>query len=308
MTVLFFCNLNTGKLGAFENLLIEIGRNLAVKGDRLIVIFGATPQGPVPAALKEVGIEWGHIEGWARDDGQVGAWRFVRPALAIIRRYRPDLVAVHFGNELPVLVTSLLCKLMTMRAPLWVWHQRQQIANPGPLTRWLSRIKIMSLGVDHYVAIYEGGRESLIARGIKPDAITRIYNAVPDYVSQRQKGWLRQELNFSPDTVLAVNVGWLVPRKRIGMSINAFAKVARRLPKTALLVVGGGPKRKLLESRVRDLQLESRVRFLGIRNDMRDIMAECDCLVHSACAEACANVVNESMATAATRCNRGKIV
>lgn len=296
MTVLFLCNLATGKLGAFENLVLEIGRRIASGGDRLIVLFGAPPTGPVPLALTEAGVLWGHIEGWAGAAGQVRPWRFVWPALRALRQYKPDLVAVHFGNELPVLAASLLGKGLMGVRPLWVWHQRQQIADPSRLARRLSRIRMVGLGVDHYVVSYEGGRASLLARGIPPARVTRIYNAVPQFTPRRPVGWLRQELSIPVDTVLVLNVGWLVPRKRIDIAIRAFAKAAQRMPNSMLLVAGEGPERAALESAVHALNIDSQVRFLGARSDVLDIMTECDCLIHSSIAETCTNVVNESMA------------
>jgi glycosyltransferase involved in cell wall biosynthesis len=295
MTVLFFCNLKTGKLGAYENLLLEIGRRLTVSGDRLVVIFGAPPFGPVPEALQEAGISWDYIENWADKVGHPRAWRFVLPAFSAIRRYKPDLVAVHFGNEFPALVTSLLCKCLMKQAPIWVWHQRQQIESPDIVTKKVSRIRLLSLAIDYFVVPYEGGRESLLARGVAPTSITRINNAVSEYVSLRPKGWLKHELHLSENAVIAVNVGWLVHRKRVDVTIRAFAKVAQTQPDAILLVVGEGPLWKELEALVRSLGLESRIRFLGARNDVRDILTQCDCLVHSSSAEACVNVVAESM-------------
>lgn len=296
MTILFFCNLSTEKLGAFEHLIIETGRRLSADGDHLVVIFGAAPSGPVPEALKQAGIAWGHIKGWSGEAGIPNGWRCVRPALKAIREYKPDLVAVHFGNEFPVLVTSFLTRLLMRRAPFWVWHQRQQIVDPGFFRKRISRLRLLGLGVGHYVVSYDGGRNSLLARGIKSASITRIYNAVLDYKSQKDQGWLRRELNLPMDSVLAANVGWLVSRKRIDITIRAFAKVSQKLPSIILLVVGDGPERAALEACAVDLGVAERVRFLGARNDVRDILAECDCLVHSSIAETCTNVVNESMA------------
>jgi glycosyltransferase involved in cell wall biosynthesis len=298
MKVLFFCNLATGKLGAFEHLLLAIGKRLVDEGDRLIVIFGAPPSGPVPEALKAAGILWGHIEGWAGHDGRSSAWRFVFPALLAIREHKPDLVAVHFGNELPVLVASFFSRFLPGKTPVWVWHQRQQIIDLSHVSprRILSRIRLMALGVDHCVVSYEGGRESLLARLVNPRSISRIYNGVTNYEPRRAQGWLRQELSLPEDTVLAVNVGWLVPRKRIEITLRAFAGVAQKIPHAVLLLVGDGPEHAALEALARKLNVATRVRFLGQRTDVREIMAECDCLVHSSIAETCTNVVIESMA------------
>lgn len=296
MTILFFCNLKTSKLGAFEHLLLEIGRRLTSTGDRLVVFFGAPPAGPVPDALKAAGIAWGHIDGWAGEQSRIRQWRFVRPALLAIRKHKPDLIAVHFGNEFPTLLAALMSKWIWGSRPLWVWHQRQQIVPPSFLKRRFSRIRLLGAAVDHYVVSYDGGRESLLQRSVCPSRISRIYNGVAFHEPSHPRGWLRRELNLPEDTILAVNVGWLVARKRIDITLRTFAGVARKVAKAVLLIVGEGPERSALESLATDLDVADRVRFLGMRSDVRDILAECDCLVHSSIAETCTNVVIESMA------------
>ena len=297
MTILFFCNLSTGKLGAFEHFLLLMGRRLSADGSRLVVLFGAPPFGSVPDALKEAGITWDYIEGWAGKDGHARAWRFVRPALTALRRYRPDIVGVHFGNEFPVILAVLLSKLFVKVSPVWVWYQHQQIEPPSLVTSNLSRIRCLGWVVDHCVVLYEGGRRSLLLRKLKPGSISRIYNGVMDCSLSRPQGWLKQELRLPPDAVLAVSVGWLIPRKCIDFTIRAFEESAKNNPKAILLIVGDGPERARLELCARSLGLESRVLFLGARGDTREILLQCDCLVHSASSEACVYAVLESMAS-----------
>lgn len=303
MKILFLCNLVTSKVAAFEGLILAIGERLHTRGDAMRVMLAAPPGGELRAQLAAHHVEWGVIPGWTGDDGAVHAWRFVRPALAAIREYGPDLVAVHFGNEAPSTVAAWASSLARRPRPVWVWHQRQQVSEPTALTRHVSLLRLAVLAMDHFVVSYEGGRRSLEQRGIPANRITSIYNAVGSHVPMRPSGWLRAELGLGADTPLVVNVGWLVPRKRIELSIEAFASccgadVHVRLPPELphLLIVGEGPERATLGEWAQRLGVADRVHFLGQRPDVRDILSECDVLLHSSIAETCTNVVIESMA------------
>jgi glycosyltransferase involved in cell wall biosynthesis len=71
------------------------------------------------------------------------------------------------------------------------------------------------------------------------------------------------------DLLRAVAVGHLVPQKRVGLIIEAAARV----PTTLLRVIGEGPDRGRLEARARDLRVADRVSFLG-RLDRADVLRE----------------------------------
>jgi glycosyltransferase involved in cell wall biosynthesis len=467
MKTLLFCNLIPLKTGAYEALLAAIGQEFRKSGDEYVVVFSGDPIPPVAESLRASGVRWHILKQWADGPGKENAWGFVLPAVRLIRLERPDVVAVHFGNEMPTLVASLLCRLMgwgsrlysiittrqlsnstTFHPPRWVWEQDQQIQDPGKISRWASKLRIMGLGVDRYLAVYEGGRHSMLKRGIPAEKITVIHNSVAPYAPTRPKGWLRQELgagrsgqwalssgqgsekksdaqvaadvpaaeiesanqahrspfdfahgrpgtslrqgyvgqasnatmrnapyashltsHVSPPEVLLITNGSLIPRKRIDFILRACALLQkeksfeqppsprlRRPGKPAkpakgevgdacgekphaldfemhptageaytpqppcpelaegalrssrasvqnlnfanwrLLVIGEGPERERLGALAAELGIADRVHFLGLRNDVREILPECDIYLHAAIAEACAYSILEAMA------------
>jgi glycosyltransferase involved in cell wall biosynthesis len=266
---------------------------------------------------------------------RIRPWAFVLPALRIIREERPDVVAVHFGNELPTLATSLLCKLTMRRPPHWIWEQDQQIQDPGQIARRLSKLRLLGLGVDRFLAVYEGGRQSMLKRGIPDGKITVIHNSVAPYAPTREKGWLRQEFGIGADEVILVTNGSLILRKRIdfilrvcseleeikeestsreaakprteegdvsaagGNNIFPFASSRLRVRQSfswRLLIIGEGPERESLGALAASLGIAERVHFLGLRNDVREILPECDIYLHASRAETCTYAITESMA------------
>lgn len=335
MKTLFFCNLIPLKTGAFEALLASIGREFKQAGNEFTVVFAGEPISPVADALRAAGIQWLIMPEWASGPGMERAWGFVLPALRLIRQEQPDVVAVHFGNEMPTLVASLLSRILMRRAPRWVWEQDQQIQNPGWISKWFSKIRLLGLSVDRYVAVYEGGRESMIKRGIPAGKITVIYNSIAPYAPAKPKGWLREEFGVSPSDVILVTTGSLIPRKRIDFILRACAALRKHEEKVSeqkneehakeenalvsakggggnyasrfsvqiasgvgwkLLVIGEGPERERLGALADEFGIADRVHFLATRNDVREILADADLLVHASLAETCTYAVTEAMA------------
>ena len=68
------------------------------------------------------------------------------------------------------------------------------------------------------------------------------------------------------------------------------------MPPWHLLVIGEGPERERLVALAGELGIAERVHFLGMRNDVRGILSECDIYLHASKAETCTYAVTESMA------------
>ena len=295
MKVLLFINLVPRKPGAVEYLLASLGRACAAQGDTLTVGLAGEPVPEVAAWLVEAGVTWHVLEGWDAGEGQVTPWRFCGPALRLLRACRPDVAAVHFGNELPSLWVSLRARLGGSGRVKWVWQQDQQIAEPSFLTRHFSRIRLLTLTFAGFVAVYERGRKSLVSRGISTRRIAVILNGVRDHLRTRPKGWLKAELGIPADAVLAVTVSSLIRRKRVSYQLAALAGVRQACPRTHLVVVGEGPERDRLATLAAALKVTDCVHFLGLRQDTRDILHEADLLVHSSLAEASVYAIPEAL-------------
>jgi L-malate glycosyltransferase len=295
MKVLHFCNLIPNKTGAYESLLAAIGREFRAHGDELVMAFAGGPIPPVAEALREQGVKWRIIDGWSDGHGSEHPWRFCSPALQLLRKERPDVATVHFGNELPSILVSLLASRGPKRVR-WIWEQDQQISAPSALTERLSRIRLLGQVFDRVVAVYDGGRESLLRRNVPAGRVEVIYNAVADHEPARKRGWLREELELGENDVIAVSTGWLVPRKRIDFILRAHSRTLLGARRTVRLVVlGGGPLRSALETEAVELGVSKQTCFFGQRNDVREILAEADVLVHSAAGEGSTYAITESM-------------
>jgi glycosyltransferase involved in cell wall biosynthesis len=80
--------------------------------------------------------------------------------------------------------------------------------------------------------------------------------------------------------------------------IRAFSDVARALGDVDLLLVGDGQLRGELEAEVTALQLTGRVRFLGVRDDVAEILQASDVFALTSVSEAASITLLEAMAAA----------
>jgi glycosyltransferase involved in cell wall biosynthesis len=112
------------------------------------------------------------------------------------------------------------------------------------------------------LAVSDAVAQWLRARGVRPDAV----HVLPNGVDPRR---------FSADAAPAWHwggetpaftvgfVGSLKPWHGVPVLIQAFARLHNEAPNARLLIVGDGPDRGALEEHVRELHLESFVRFTG---------------------------------------------
>jgi glycosyltransferase involved in cell wall biosynthesis len=99
------------------------------------------------------------------------------------------------------------------------------------------------------------------------------------------------------DGLLVVSVGRLVAQKNHERLLQAVACLAPEHSHTCFWLVGDGPLRGRLERRVRDLGLQGRVRFAGLRLDAAEVIAHADVLVFSSDSEGRSVAALEALAT-----------
>lgn len=118
---------------------------------------------------------------------------------------------------------------------------------------------------DAVVTICEGLKSDLVARGIPPDKITVVPNAVDLENFQadlaRDQG-LAAELGLGEGPVLGF-LGSFYAYEGLDLLIDALPRIAASLPGVRLLLVGGGPEEERLKAQVDRLGLGDRVRFTG---------------------------------------------
>ena len=140
------------------------------------------------------------------------------------------------------------------------------------------------------------------AGGLNPGKMHVVYNGVnlQNFRLRSPTGYLHQEIGLRPQTRLIGTIGQIGLRKGQDVLLRAAASIADQQPNVHYLIVGERHSQKD-ESRQfeRDLhkELDSRVHFLGVRNDVDRLLHELTLLVHPARQEPLGRVLLEAAAS-----------
>lgn len=134
---------------------------------------------------------------------------------------------------------------------------------------------------------FAGSRIHIIQNGIELDNY-----CIPD-----NKSAAKSSIGLDPNRRFVVHVARHHPVKDQSTLIKGFAAAVSELPDVDLLLVGDGPLRSDLELLVKNLGITERVRFLGIRADVAQVLQCADVFVLTSVSEAASLTLLEAMAT-----------
>ena len=116
------------------------------------------------------------------------------------------------------------------------------------------------------------------------------------YPNREQRERLRKKLGLKHDDIVALFAGRLVPVKGITYFVSVAKILADKNDKWKFLVAGDGVLRAKCEKETS--QYRSRIKFIGWRDDMPEVMSAADIFVLSSISEGCPNAVLEACACA----------
>lgn len=211
--------------------------------------------------------------------GEEGLLTTLKRIRRICLEEQVDVVVSH--NSAPLLKLALLYIKFTLpgvKTVAYAHANARDICESSRKKGLLLRKTVHRLGfagADGIIAISESVRTSLqTVFGVKKERVTKIYNGTPIAAQKAHPGHPKDKgcLNL-------MYVGRLIPEKGVQNTLYMLAELRKTVPAT-LTVVGDGPYRDSLEALTNTLGLEDRVRFLGQRSDVSDLLAQADIFVH----------------------------
>lgn len=276
-----FLELSPRRLGSFEDWMVLMATEGAARG-HTVDIFTRGPIHPVVAErLEQAGAGWYELDSIER-----------RP-LVSSRRLARRYDVIHLTLFAPRSRVSL--------AAYAAWPARvafiDQFSDVGDWTppkfrprdlvsSLLDRAMMRRLGAMAGVSDYVTSRDRLRFGSQK---LRTLYNGVR--VDRYQP---RSSLRAPSEAVVVFVAAWLIPEKGIDILLRAFAQT--RGTEVRLQVAGDGPDEGRLRALAIELGIAERTSFLGLRNDLPDLLADADIFVHPATwAEAFGFAVAEAM-------------
>lgn len=99
------------------------------------------------------------------------------------------------------------------------------------------------------------------------------------YIYNEEKSLEMKEKLGVTDKFVVGHVGRFRPQKNHSFIIDIFKEVCEKEPNSILLLVGDGPLEEEIKKKVHDLGLEDKVKFLGSRDDVNDLMQAMDVFI-----------------------------
>jgi glycosyltransferase involved in cell wall biosynthesis len=198
--------------------------------------------------------------------------------LPIIREIRAGGALLH-AHDAHAVTLAGLCSVATRRVD---FHLRR----PG---LWGQAARI--------IAISAAVADVLSEDGIRLERVMMVHSGIDlEAARQAEPLGIRDWLGLPKETTLACTVGALVPHKDHVTLLHAARRVASRYPSLHWIIAGEGELRPVLEWLTSELDLTSRVHFLGqVAHPLR-VIADADLYVMSSREEGLGTSVLDAMA------------
>lgn len=275
--------------GGAERVVVHIATKLnRQRYEPAVISFTGRLGCDLDHLLEQAGIEVHYLGKHPGFDYRV--YSRLRP---ILRACQPDIVHSH----LHVLYYALPCLLLLSN--IRMLHTVHNLAEREiePWARWLQRYAL-----NHGVVPVAVGEEVALSLervyGIKRCRV--IANGIPTHcyahpLTSRREWRVRER--FGEDDVLFVCVARFASQKNHALLLKAFAKGPASDCKAHLVLVGEGILREEMEEQAKNLGLARQAHFLGVRDDIPDVLGAMDVFVLSSDWEGNPLSVMEAMAS-----------
>lgn len=252
------------------------------------------------------------IEAGARDIDKLIVISLQKPKaeISFVDQLKSAGVEVHFLPATSLLSLSRLKSLVVLlrKEKIDIVHTHLLYANVvGGIAAWLSRIPTIAslhnikndpmranklrylletwvLKYHDYGVIAIGQLVAQVEkRRFAPEHIRVIPNAVEALptLSSQARQQARKEFLDSQHNYLLISVGRLSAQKAFGDLFTALSLVVDEFPDVRLIIAGEGNQRKVLETKIKSLQMEKHIQLLGGRNDVPILLSASDIFVSS---------------------------
>lgn len=276
-------------VGGAERVVVSLADCLANAGHTVKIFYltGDSILKPTNPSIDLVGLEVNSISDLIRS---------TRTLASHLKAFDPDVVHSHLFHA--NILTRLIRPLIGIRRLITTAHNKQEQGKfrmlAYRLTDFLSDVttNVCEEAVEAY----------LKGRAAKPGRILTVYNGIDTDAyrySDEGKTKVREEFGMGPEQSLIVAVGRLHTEKDYPNLLKAISKLKVSPSKYLLLIAGASHlnEDKKLQILSSQLGIDDRVRFLGLRRDVPDLMAAADVFVLSSKMEGFPMVVGEAMSS-----------
>jgi glycosyltransferase involved in cell wall biosynthesis len=249
---------------------------------------------------KECGVRVIPIASLVRKIDPVNDIKAFLSILLLIIREKPFFIHTHSSKAgiLGRLAAKICCVPIIIHTP----HGHVFFGHFGPFVSkvYLLIEKFFTLFTDRLVALTEGERKDYIELSVaKPEKIVTIHSGVEidlfkdSHVNIEKK---KKLLGLNLQSLVVGTVGWLLPIKGPMILLKAMGRVWQKYPDAQLVYVGKGDLYEALHGQALQMGIADRVKLMGWRDDIHEIMSVFDLFVLPSLNEGMGRVLVEAMA------------
>lgn len=230
---------------------------------------------------------------------RASAWHAIWQFSKYLQQEKIHCIQTHFRDSSLVGVVAAKfaggIKVIQTRKNQGYWMKYRDLILSKTLNRGVSVFVSNSYDTCDWVTAKES---------VSPDRIRMIYNGLDFSVFPKSDNGTRQRmrraLGLGENGVGVVLVANLRPVKRADVFVDAAARVLVEDPGAVFFLVGDGLCRESLVSQAADLGISRKVRFMGKRTDIPDLLSAMDIGVLTSDSESFPNSLLEYMAAGLT--------
>jgi glycosyltransferase involved in cell wall biosynthesis len=218
----------------------------------------------------------------------------------ILLREKPDIVHTHSSKA--GILGRWAAKLAGVPVIIHTYHgfgfnDRQ----PWPVrTLYILAERLTALVTDKFIAVSKDNIDKAEEYGIGiPENYILIRSGIElsKYTSRGGGDAVKRELGIGPGGKVVTTIGPFKPQKNLRDFVAAAEEISKSSPRATFLVIGDGELRPELELQIQAAGLAGRVKLLGWRRDIPELLAATDVFVMTSLWEGLPRAILEAMSS-----------
>ncbi len=265
--------------GGGEQQLLYLAEGLKRRGHHYTIL--CQPKTPLARRSREIGLKT--IELKMR--GEWDLWAALRIA-RLLQRRRYNLLHLHTSHAHTL---SLLAGIGGWKGKRIVSRRVAFHLRKGPINKLKYRYPT-------YICVSQAIRDILISEGVDPEKINVVYSGTDlSRFKDGQPAEIRKDLGLTGAKIIG-NIGHMADHKGQRDLIEAAPQIFRVFPDAAILLIGEGELRRHLERLAEELEVKSRIIFMGFRSDIPSLLRSMDIFVYPSLLEGLGTSLLDAMA------------
>lgn len=262
---------------------VEIQARLHARSDYELRVCAFHKPGKAALALAELGVPVDVLGVSPRPRNPGATWALTR----YLREHRPDVMHASIAEaNFHGLLAAKLSGVPVAIAEETGMPNHSRVARLA--YRGVYQLASSVFGVTNAVASYVREQDRA-----PPKRVRVVYNCGgPSYFPEQRASTRRHDGTFN-----LLLVGRLVPVKNQRFFLEAAAEPLRRFPHVKLRIAGDGPLRAELAQSIAKLDLSRQVELLGLRSDVRELLADTHAFALPSLSEGCSVSLIEALAS-----------